>query len=71
VIWQLNYLEEDSPTYHHIPGKHNFLADSSSYLPHHGNIDYPLEEEKERLSNVNLDSFCTSILNNPKLIGCF
>jgi hypothetical protein len=23
------------------------------------------------LSNVNLDSFCTSILNNPKLIGCF
>jgi hypothetical protein len=71
VIFQLNYLEEYLPTYHHISDRHNFLADAFSHLPCCKNIDYPSGEEKEWLSKVKLDSFHTSIFNDPQLINFF
>jgi hypothetical protein len=71
MIRQLNSLEEYLPTYHHIPGENNVTTDSFGHLPHRENINYPLKEEKEQLYNVNLTSFCTSILEDNELIHCF
>jgi hypothetical protein len=71
VICQLNYLKEHSPKYEHIPGKNNVIADSFSHLPHHEDIDYPLEEEKEWLYKVDLNLFCTSVLDDQELVDCY
>jgi rRNA-processing protein FCF1 len=47
VIWQLNYLKEYSPKYHHILGENNNIADTFSRLPRRKDIKYLLEEEKQ------------------------
>jgi hypothetical protein len=70
VIRQLNCIKEQLPKYEHIPGKNNVIANSFSHLPCRENIDYPLEEEKEQLYKVDLNSFCTSVLDNQELTDC-
>jgi hypothetical protein len=71
VIRQLNYLEDFSPKYDHIPGENNFLANAFSWLPCCEDLDYASEEEKERLTNIKLDSFHTSTFDDHELSDCF
>jgi hypothetical protein len=72
VICQLNYLEEYSPVFHHIPGENNNIADTFSRLPRREDIDSPSEEEKTRLSNIPIiNSFYTFIHDDPELVDCF
>ena len=80
VIRQLNYLEHFGPTYVHIPGKHNFLADMFSCLPCRTDLSQPQEEEKTELKELKLhpmtfDSWYSSTmydhLDNPEVMECF
>jgi hypothetical protein len=72
IIRQLNYLEEYSPRYHHLPGELNVIADVISRLPCRDDISYPSEEEKERLSKIDISLYhCTSIHDDPELVECF
>jgi hypothetical protein len=72
IIHQLNYIDRFTPKYNHIPGGYNFLADSFSHLPIQDDLDYPLEEEKLRWTNMDLElSTYSGNLNNIDLVNCF
>jgi hypothetical protein len=40
IVRQLNYMDEFTPNYTHIPGDENFLADSFSRLPMQNDLEY-------------------------------
>jgi hypothetical protein len=66
VLRQLNYIEQYGPSYTHITGEDNFLADMFSCLPRLDDSipDAPLNREK----TVTNYSF---ILNDEELLECF
>jgi hypothetical protein len=73
IIRQLNYVDEFAPKYIHIPGDHNFLADSFSRLPIRDDLDFPSEEEKLQWTNMDLElsSKYSGILNDSEFVECF
>jgi transposase InsO family protein len=72
IVRQLNYIDEFAPTYTHIPGEENFLADSFSRLPIRNDLEYPSEEEKLRWINMDMElQKTTSILSDVDLVDCF
>ena len=83
VIRQLNYLEHFGPTYVHIAGDKNFLADMFSRLPRRDDI--PQEKESSssgsefefelELRHLTLDCWHSSSmfdhLDDPDVFECF
>jgi hypothetical protein len=59
--------------YQHIPGDDNFLADSFSCLLIQDDLDYPLEEEKVRWMNMDLELSAKYLitLDDTELVNCF
>jgi hypothetical protein len=57
VLHQLSYVKEFGPTYCHIAGKDNFLADMFSHLDHLFDLDVPHSDPSKRESSVSNFSF--------------
>jgi hypothetical protein len=71
VICQLNFVEGFNPTYLHIVGDDNFLADMFSRLSRLSNMDMPFEAlpNRESPASFPINNF-SFLLDNNKLLEC-